>query len=102
MKTRQQAAANYINEHRKNLNGDSVFTITRSDLYEHWNDAFLAGCEHADKEHRDFCLLVGELLKAMHFTTTEEFNLFKKTEIGIKKHLAAFTEREQTSLPFKD
>jgi hypothetical protein len=45
MKTREQAAANYINENRKNLNSDSVFTIARSDLYEHWNDAFLAGCE---------------------------------------------------------
>jgi hypothetical protein len=45
MKTRQQAADEYINESRKNLNSDSVFTITRSDLYEHWNDAFLAGCE---------------------------------------------------------
>lgn len=44
MKTRQQAAETYINENRKNLN-DSVFTIARSDLYAHWNDAFLAGCE---------------------------------------------------------
>lgn len=51
MKTREQAAATYINENRKNLNSDSVFTIARSDLYAHWNDAFLAGCEFEAQNH---------------------------------------------------
>lgn len=75
-------------------------------MKEHCREDFTNGANHgyslAMEQHRDFYLLVRELLKAMHFTTTEEFNLFKKTEIGIKKHLAAFTEREQQSLPFKD
>jgi hypothetical protein len=52
MKTRQEAAEDFIKERSKTLNGDSVFTISRSDLQVHWEQAFLAGCEHADKEHR--------------------------------------------------
>jgi hypothetical protein len=64
---------------------------------------FQCGANHgyslAMEQHRDFYLLVREYFKHDHFRMHDEHEaLYNK----IQKHIAAFSEREQQSLPFKD
>lgn len=94
MKTRQQAAEDFADTARPT-----------SESYRKVHDAFLSGCEHADKEHRDFYLLVREMMadyvNVPFIDDDETMKVYKLTE-KIREHLAAFNEREQQSLPFKD
>jgi hypothetical protein len=65
--------------------------------------AFLAGCSHVESRDREFYLMVREYIELMTKPTNYEYPVDESLQASkllaiIKKHLAAFTAREQASL----
>lgn len=114
MKTRQQAAREYADkacDTTPRKNDGYPLTRTLGELKDDAIQYFLAGCEHVDKKHRDFYLLVRDYFSATAYLSSHAKNTPERairlqecqqyTKL-ILQRLDAFTEREQTSLPFKD
>ena len=88
----EEAAEQYANEY-----GD--FTILSD--WDIANNSFLAGCEHVEKRDREFYLLVRDYFNEndLYYLDSVHRKNVDRISNEIKKHLAAFTEREQQNLP---
>jgi hypothetical protein len=102
MTSREQAAEEYARKYSNAPDKETPDWII--------ND-FLAGYDTAEGKHREFYLRVRQML--VHFNNASPLTLatleddefvkyFTQERHEVLKHLAAFTEREQQSLPFKD
>jgi hypothetical protein len=94
------------NAFRKECEGNMNFWLPREpddEEVKYWKEIYTNGANHgyslAMEQHRDFYLLVREYFKHDHFRMHDEHEaLYNK----IQKHIAAFSEREQTNLPFSE
>jgi hypothetical protein len=107
---REEAEKRYPDLPYTPKNDEPMYSPHSARLFE--QDRFVEGAEHgyseAMKEHREFYLQVRQFYRLVHqiglrtFETDEQARLYIDSTTSIEKHLAAFTDHEQSELPFKD